>query len=262
MPYAAIQRKHDEMLEEGVQFGKWDYDLLAAPCNNPVGCCYGFCCIACFAYQQRDRILKHTNTPYAPCGGSYCCCPTPEIDDSPQRECCMCCEACCCPYVAVLTNRDLIMYLYQVDYDKCDEFIITCVICLDCIFSILAIIDDSFRELRDIIDLLLMVIMSCSLAQQESKLDVVTGQPTLLGGNFAGEYQKPNPVSVEQTTYAQQPNYGQPAVNYGQPNYGQPAYGAQPNYGAPVQAQPYGAPVQAQPNYGAQQGYGGNTGFA
>jgi len=291
MPYAQLMKRHDEMVEEGVQFRQWEYGLLEAPCQNPVGCCYGFCCVSCFAYQQRDRILKHSNTPYQPCGGMFCCCPTPVIDDSPNRECCMCCEACCCPYVAVLTNRDLIMWKYEVDYDACDEYIINCVICLDCIFTILAIIDDSFRDLRDIIDLLLMIIMSCSLAQQESTMDVVTGEPTCFGGNFTGDgqvqysgaatnnqvdygqqpnYQQPSNYGQPPANYGQQPNYGQPTANYGQPtaNYGQPNYGQQ-GYGQPPAT--YNAPQQSygQPSYGQPapaQGYGGqpknNVGFA
>jgi len=272
MPYAQLMKRHDEMVEEGVQFRQWEYGLLEAPCQNPVGCCYGFCCVSCFAYQQRDRILKHTGTPYQPCGGMFCCCPTPVIDDSPNRECCMCCEACCCPYVAVLTNRDLIMWKYEVDYDACDEYIINCVICLDCIFTILAIIDDSFRDLKDIIDLLLMIIMSCSLAQQESTLDVVTGESTIFGGNFTGDGQTQysGAATNNQVNYGQQPpvNYAQQTANYGgqQPNYGgqQPNYGGQqPNYGQPTAnygQQSYGAPQQGYghpANYNAPaQGYG------
>lgn len=186
MPYAQLNQRHEEMVEMQVQFKEWEYGLLSAPMKNPAGCCYGLFCISCFAYQQRNRILDNVGIPYQPCGGMFCCCPTPVIEDSPNKECCMACEACCCPYVAVLTNRDLIMYHYQINFDKCDEFIISCVICLDCIFGILAAIDDNFRNLKEIFDLLLMIIMSCSLAQQESTLDVVTGQPTLFGGKFSG----------------------------------------------------------------------------
>jgi len=191
MPYAQLNERHEQMVEMQVQFKEWEYALLKAPCNNPVGCCYGLCCIACFAYQQRNRILDNVGIPYQPCGGMFCCCPTPVIEESPNKECCLCCESCCCPELAVLTNRDLIMYHYQINFDQCDEFIISCVICLDCIFSCLAIIDDNFRNLKDLFDLLLMIIMSCSLAQQESTLDVVTGQPTVFGGNFSGTPYQP-----------------------------------------------------------------------
>jgi len=172
----------------------------------------------------------------------------------------MCFEACCFPYVATLVNRDLIMQLYRVGYDPYDEYIITCVICLDCICTILACIDDSFQDLRDIIDILLSIIMSCALAQQESTLDVMTGEPTLAGGYHKSDVQKqftgPSTVQTVQqprnnyapqaaaygqpqaVSYGQAPssNYGQPVAvrygqaapsNYGQPNYGQPA----PQYG-------------------------------
>jgi len=192
MPYAQLQARHDEMVKMDVDFKNWEYALLKAPCKNPVGCCYGLFCMCCFAYQQRNRILDNVRIPYQPCGGHCCCCSTPICDDSPTKEICMCCEAFCCPYIATLTNRDLIMYHYQVSFDKCDEFIITCTICLDCIFGILAIFDDSFRNLKDIFECLLMIIMSCSLAQQESTLDVATGMQTCCGGNFTGEAYPPS----------------------------------------------------------------------
>jgi len=76
------------------------------------------------------------------------------------------------------------MYNFRVNFDPVDEYIITCVICLDCIFGILAMFDESFRDLSDLVDLLLVMIMGCSLAQQESMLDVITATPTLVGGKF------------------------------------------------------------------------------
>jgi len=185
----------------------------------------------------------------------------------------MCCESFCCPYSATLVNRDLIMMLYKVDFDPCDEYIITCVICLNCICTILACIDDSFENCKDITDILLAIIMSCSLAQQESTLDVMTGDPTTLGGNFTSSVEKQysgnSAVQIGQhlqNNYApQEAAYGQPqAVGYGQPQavgYGQPqAVG----YGQPVpqrygQAATYGQPQYAQqpPQYGQ-----GGVGFA
>jgi len=76
------------------------------------------------------------------------------------------------------------MYNFTVNFDPVDEYIISCVICLDCIFGILAMFDESFRDMSDLVDLLLLIIMSCTLAQQESMLDVVTETPTLFGGKF------------------------------------------------------------------------------
>jgi len=81
------------------------------------------------------------------------------------------------------------MYNFTVNFDPVDEYIISCVICLDCIFGILAMFDESFRDLSDMIDLLLLIIMGCSLAQQESMLDVVTETPTLVGGKFRPDKQ-------------------------------------------------------------------------
>merc|ERR1719382_556515 len=167
----------------------------------------------------------------------------------------MCCEACCLPYVATLVNRDLIMQLYRIDYDPCDEYIITCVICLDCICTILACIDDSFENLRDIVDLLLSIIMSCALAQQESTLDVMTGEPTLLGGCHKSNVQKQF-SSLSATQIVQQPrnNFAQQPAAYGQPQTASYGQAPSPNYGQPV-AVSYGqAPSSnyGQPNYAQQ----------
>jgi hypothetical protein len=215
MPYAVVKAHHEELVSSGVVFNQWQYPLLEAVCQNPGGCCYGFFCTPCFAYQQRERILENLQKPYRPCGGMFCCCPTPEITDSPARECCLCCEVWCCPYLATLVNRDLVMFNYRVDFDQCDEFIITCVVCMDCVVGILAAFDERFQALKDLVDLLLLIIMSCSLAQQESQLDVVTGVDTCTGGNYAtkagvsggGKYQR-------------LPNQGQPVGGGGQGRVG------------------------------------------
>jgi len=187
MPYAVLQARHEELVASGTVFNKWQYPLLEAFCHNPGGCCYGFFCTPCFAYQQRERILEDLKQQYKPCGGSFCCCSTPAIDDSPMREGCLCCEVCCCPYLATLVNRNLIMYNYRVDYDQCDEFIISCVLCVDCVVGCLAAFDERFQSLKDLVDLILLIIMSCSLAQQESQLDVQTGTDTCTGGNYASK---------------------------------------------------------------------------
>jgi len=185
MPYAALIARHEELVSGAVVFNKWQYPLLETFCHNPGGCCYGLFCTPCMAYQQRERILENLQQPYQPCGGACCCCPCPPIVTSPMREYCMCCEVCCCPYLATLVNRDLVLYNYRVDFDPCDEFIINCVLCLDCILGVVAIFDERFRALKDLVDLILLLIMSCSLAQQESQLDVVTQTDTCAGGNYA-----------------------------------------------------------------------------
>jgi len=100
-------------------------------------------------------------------------------------------------------NRDLVMFNYRVDFDQCDEFIISCVICVDCVVGILAIFDDNFRTLKDLVDLLLLIIMSCSLAQQESQLDVVTGKDTCAGGNYASKVGVVGGANVRYETVAE-----------------------------------------------------------
>merc|ERR550534_1180113 len=92
--------------------------------------------LSLIGHDIRERILEDLKQQYKPCGGSFCCCSTPAIDDSPMREGCLCCEVCCCPYLATLVNRDLVMYNYRVDFDQCDEFIISCVLCLTVLLAV------------------------------------------------------------------------------------------------------------------------------
>jgi len=212
MPYAVIQARHEELVASNIVFNKWQYPLLEACCYNPGGCCYGLFCTPCFAYQQRERILDDLKHHYRPCGGLFCCCSTPAIEESPIRECCLCCEVFCCTCLATLVNRDLIMYNYRVDFDPCDEYIISCVLCVDCIVNCLVIFDENFRNLKNLVDLLLLIIMSCSLAQQESQLDVETRTDTCVGGNYASKVGVRRGADVAYQTVS---NQGGPPVGGG-----------------------------------------------
>lgn len=194
MPFATLQQHHDEMEAAGVKLNPWQFALCSACFKNPAGFCFGLCCFPCFAGMQRNRLLKDRNQPYMPCGGNFCCCSTASCAQEQGGAGYMCgiaCEACCCPYLATMVNRDLVMTFYQVDWDACDEYIITCALCVSCIVDIAVCISaivggptDELRALQDIVDLILCGIMSCSLAQQESQIDYATGVSTTLGGNY------------------------------------------------------------------------------
>lgn len=188
MPFASL-KKTQERLEGNPEVVDWQFRLIKAPCNNPAGCCTAFCCTCCVACQQRQRILDFTNTKYACCGGSFCCCPCPEIDP-PMDKLCMCLESSCFPFLATMVNRDLVMGHFLVKFDPCDEYLITCAVCLQWIVCLLQCFGvDVPQEIEDLIDFFTTLIMSCSLAQQAAEIDFQTGteDPNCgwVGGGFS-----------------------------------------------------------------------------
>merc|ERR1719471_1936086 len=104
---------------------------------------------------------------YRCCGGSFCCCTTPVMPKVP----CLCLEASFCTNIAILANRDMTMSLYRMKFDPYDEYLITCSLVLDCVISIAQIFYDVPEEVKDIVDLIVCLVMGCSLAQQASELD-------------------------------------------------------------------------------------------
>jgi len=209
MPFGKMKAHREEMLANGVQMREWEYGLFESCCKNPVGFCYGLICVPCFAYQQRMRILTSVNTTYQPFNGSCggCCEAFQEtiVPGSPGEKCCMCCEFVLCPCCAVIVNRDMITVHYNVAEDKCDEYMVVC-LGMCCAIVLICLTKDNQRnrnrdqvrgktsntQTHDIAacgELFLLVLMSCMTAQQESTLDVVTGNPTCLGGNFISEQQ-------------------------------------------------------------------------
>jgi len=213
MPFLKTSAHRKQMVANGVQMRDWEYGLLESPCRNPVGFCYGFLCTPCFAYQQRMRINTSVNIPYKPCGGNGVCCCCKDLTTVPGstgEKCCMCCEFCVCPCYAVIVNRDLITVHYHVSEDYCDQYIVACIGCfILCICAVLSSSgksregrrrdrtqgrrtgqnhqnNDALMEMSA--DLAIIAVLSCYMAQQESTLDVVTGNPTCLGGKFISEH--------------------------------------------------------------------------
>jgi len=196
MPFATLAKNQEAMLADaGNDTKEWEFKLITAPMNNPIGCCYGCFCTCCFAYQQRDRILTALDLPYRCCGGQFCCCTTP-VFEPPMRAPCMCLEALCFPFLASMVNRDLIMMNYLVKFDPCDECLLTCAVCLSwvtCVFDLLGI--DYPEGLADIIDLIITAILSCSLAQQEAQLDKELQISTWRGGNHGSQEDEEIPLN-------------------------------------------------------------------
>lgn len=114
--------------------------LCSAPCAEP--CCWigSMACYPCAQYKLRYKALNHVApgsgwSNYSCCQSMFggCCCIQPGNlveDNCPQ--CCMCCEAICCPGMAVSASQELIMQQYSLGLDEDDVRLIRCNNCLQC----------------------------------------------------------------------------------------------------------------------------------
>lgn len=160
--------------------------LSSMPCFLPCASCY-----------MRDLALKQVGNGMADyiCGQGYlpaCCCWRPgQMGEKTCPHFCLCCEAVCCPGLAVSATRMLTMDAYQLQPDPCDNKIIAfnnCIQVLSCICHIMAMIDSTFSELAAIIDciadLVFLSTAGCMTAQVNKELEYQKNN--MSGGMVAG----------------------------------------------------------------------------
>lgn len=126
----------------------------------------GFCCqctmlcAPCTQFKLRKKVLNNNMDDYIccqgyVCGNGCCGCKPGQCGERSCPECCLCVEVFCCNGFAVSASRQTVMDRYHLRPDPWDNRLIRCNNCLQ-IFSfichILAIIDNSFRDLARIID--------------------------------------------------------------------------------------------------------------
>mmetsp|Transcript_125 Transcript_125/g.430 ORF Transcript_125/g.430 Transcript_125/m.430 type:complete len:197 (+) Transcript_125:298-888(+) len=159
-----------------------------APFKSPCCCLLGGCPFTCLCttFHMRYKALNHV-TPgsgwdhYICCQGYFpkCCCFTPgSCGEKSLPRTCMCCEACCCPGIAISSTRFVIMDNYALTPDVCDNRLIrfnNCIQILSCICHILACIDGTFREAAQIVDCIADVVFfttaGCMTAQTNFEMD-------------------------------------------------------------------------------------------
>ena len=247
-----------------------------------------------FQYALRSKALNGDMTKYSCFQGYFnmCCCKAGECGEQSCPELCLFLEACCCNCLAVSATRIYVMEKYDLTSDPCDYRLIrinNCLQILACVCDILAIFDESFRAISQLIDriadLFYHMLSGCMTAQVAHELNYqykagnMNGKqaPVVEYGNNAPQYIAPQQPQYVQSQppqqygqQQQQPVYGQPVQygqqqqpyagqpQYGQPQYGQPQYGQpQPQYGQPqpqyAQAQPYNNQPPQQQQYKQQQ---------
>jgi len=158
--------------------GSWKIEMLKAPCSAPGRWCYGCCCPCCFAQSQRTELLEITGEPYICCAGLCPCGPCGKPCSSPQPW--LCCEACCCTTMAVSGNRFMLQTRFNIANDPCDDRLITCMLCCECLACLArAFVDgDTANAITMIADMVSATVISCMLTQQQVEIINIKEQGT------------------------------------------------------------------------------------
>lgn len=170
--------KPDENDPKGNLPETWGISMVDALSKNPKGCCLGCWCPCCFAYHLRQKSLEMLGNgmkDYKCCqgylGGCPCCKPG-AMGEQSSPECCLCCEVTCCLGLAVSGTRSYVADHYQLRSDPCDNRLIqfnNCLQALACICDILAIFNESYRDLAQVIrliaDLVFWMLQACMQGQ-------------------------------------------------------------------------------------------------
>jgi len=174
----------------------FETSFLNAPCKAPGSFCVAMLCTPCMAYHLRIKALElvHPDDPWQEhyeCGqGCSICCLKSGTHEKMCPDLCICCEVYCCIGVAISGTRNYLMDSFEIQSDPCDNRLIRFNNCLQmfaCICSILSIVDPSFRDLAQILDLIadtvFCIISSCMQAQtnleiaKRTKASVGVGAP-------------------------------------------------------------------------------------
>jgi len=132
--------------------------MIEAPCREPLCFCLSFTCSPCAQYQIRSKALQGDLSQYKCCQGYYDnkCFRAGKCGDQ-GNSACLCIEACFCHSCAISSTRQLVLDTRNLRPDPCDNRIIrfsNCIQMLACVFHILAMVDQGFRDLADVLDLI------------------------------------------------------------------------------------------------------------
>mmetsp|Transcript_67506 Transcript_67506/g.126095 ORF Transcript_67506/g.126095 Transcript_67506/m.126095 type:complete len:202 (+) Transcript_67506:96-701(+) len=177
--------KKSQELADALAGHEWQIGMLEAPCVAPGHFLCGCFLPWCTAFKQREEILDIVGEPYVCCGGGCPCCGLNKPCPDGMDTVCLAIEVCCCPVLAVTTNRYYIQTRFGRENSACDDCIITvtaCLHCLSCIISIFAIcfcpeISDVAQFLDHIADCAQCICMGCMYAQQDAELEYVANRP-------------------------------------------------------------------------------------
>lgn len=141
-----------------------------APCSDCPTSCFWFLgqflpvTSGCTQYFLRRKTINYDMTKYKCFQGQFtvcCCIKGGSCYEESCPTCCLCLEAHCCNGPAVSASRALVMDQYNLIADPCDNQLArfsNCMQYLTCICYTLAMFDDSFRDLAQIIDFIAEIV--------------------------------------------------------------------------------------------------------
>ena len=179
-----------------------------APLRAPLQCLAGGFPITfiCCQWHMRYRALNHVAPGsewenYLCCQGYLPACLCFQPGHCGEREfprTCMCLEACICPGLAVSSTRFLLMDMYHLAADECDNRIIrfnNFVQVLSCVCHCIAMFNRNFRHLARLLDLIAEIVFfataGCMTAQVDAEIKYREGGAASPQGGYSGY----NPVA-------------------------------------------------------------------
>lgn len=167
----------DSPIEGDPRYGyshDWHTGMFASPCADPLCYCGSLLCLPCSAFLVRREVLGGDMSRYKCCQGYYdsCCFTAGSYGEESMPDLCLCIEVLCFEACSISATRMFIMDTRNIRPDPCDSRLIrfnNCLFLLSCICNILAIIDDSFDAIADIVelasDIVYLLTASCMLTQ-------------------------------------------------------------------------------------------------
>lgn len=161
--------------------GVFQTPMSKACCAECPTTCVWCCCqssfvfSSCTQYLVRSRVLDGDMSKYKCFQGQFtvcCCIKAGAFSEESCPECCMFCEALCCPGLALSASRITVMDQYDLVSDPCDNRMIrfsNCCMMLSCVCNILAIfipaLDDAAQIIDCIADVVYATVSGCMTAQ-------------------------------------------------------------------------------------------------
>lgn len=203
--------------------------MCDAPCKAPSCCLLGCmpCTFLCTAHHMRYKTLNHVAPGsgwdnYICCQG-YCpavCCFRPgHCCEKDLPRTCMCCEAFCCPGLAMSASRFVLMDQYALTPDECDNRLVrfnNCIQVLSCICHMGAMVFSELREVACIIDIIADIVFfttaGCMSAQTNYEIEYrkALGGPSALPTAVAQPYSAPSAPNYAASNYG--PGLGAPSA--------------------------------------------------
>ncbi len=190
-PLSAEEHSNSGRYQVRYRGAKMQTPMINAPCAEcPWSCCWftgQFIPITCgiTQYCLRRKALGYDMNKYRCFQGQFACCCV-KSGACGEESCptlCLCCEAHCCNGMAVSATRMLVMDRHDLMSDPCDNQLIRCNNCIQmiaCVCDTLALIDNSFDDLRRIIDLIAEItyhtISGCMTAQVAHEINYQEAQ--------------------------------------------------------------------------------------